>query len=535
MAPSSAVLQCDFLVMDDAHNLDDKVDMSDRVQSSSLPMPPPPKRVRYSGTKEHEPTASDYAQIEPIIHPEANSTSDSPGARPTTTRSLSRSGPSSSSSSSSSSTTTTARSPMSRRRSIADMVPQSCHRRLVGTPMFVDGPGASYVCGEPVDSSSAAFPLEGTVEEPAPTPAITAVYPGSSSVPAGAASHNLKQAQEADTTMTMATDHPSSTTRHTNKTTPPLPPPLHHHHSSSSKSSSSLFISSPHPLPGHSRGCIGSGSYGYGSHSHNSTCGGSSGSHCNINSVKRGIQRPVRIQMLDSAESEMIIEQARRASVSDQVAEQLVEQARRMSSQSTKRNSMDDAMQEPFLDSTHHEADSDDVGDNDSDSDDVALPKEDPVIHDWDEEELEDEESGSETQSLTSGDAIPLPNPAFEKDKRRRSIKEDIRRAAAAAEGIESDFKPKNRMARARHGDAGTERNDEDDLLLDPEREVAAMTEDQEAELHNVHLRLENQREFQDVASLDLGEYDAQDVNEDGRYGGAIEADDEGEDYWENR
>lgn len=70
MAPSSAVLQSDFLIMDDSNNLEDKADMTSRIHSiSTAPSPlPPQKRVRYAHS-ENEPTASDFAQLEPVIQP----------------------------------------------------------------------------------------------------------------------------------------------------------------------------------------------------------------------------------------------------------------------------------------------------------------------------------------------------------------------------------------------------------------------------------------------------------------------------------
>ncbi|KAI8605190.1 hypothetical protein EDD21DRAFT_364168 [Dissophora ornata] len=159
MAPSSAILQSDFLIMDDANNLEDKVDMSHKVGLTHKPMPPASKRVRYT-TQENEPTSSDYAQIEPIIQP-ADKT-NSAARRPSSSRSGSH-------------------STMSRRRSIADLVHPSRHH----PPVYVDEPESTAVCGEPVDSSSATFPLDNSVEEQPPTPALTSTYPGSSSVAAG--------------------------------------------------------------------------------------------------------------------------------------------------------------------------------------------------------------------------------------------------------------------------------------------------------------------------------------------------------------
>ena len=50
-----------------------------------------------------------------------------------------------------------------------------------------------------------------------------------------------------------------------------------------------------------------------------------------------------------------------------------------------------------------------------------------------------------------------------------------------------------------------------------------------------MHVKLENQREFQNAAGLNLDKGDTQALNEDGQHGGPIEDDDEGGDYWENR
>ncbi|KAF9995106.1 hypothetical protein BGZ65_009270 [Modicella reniformis] len=238
------------------------------------------------------------------------------------------------------------------------------------------------------------------------------------------------------------------------------------------------------------------------------------GQRRNSTSSKKGVQRPVRIQLIDSAESEMLREQVRRASTSDQSASW---------------NPEDEAIQED----TTGDDDGNVILINDSDNEaDIALPKEDPTIHDWDKEELEDEMSGSEISSSTR-DSSPQPQP---RDKNR------LRRDVMMVSSPDTDFELRRTSSRIRHaastGRTRSNHHDDDDdwdPLLDPEREVPAMSEDQEADLHNIHLRLENQREFQDAAGLDLGEDDAQAVNEDGQYGGKIEDDDEGEDYWENR
>jgi len=92
MAPSSAVLQSDFLIMDDANNLEDKVGMAGRgLRTTSIPIPPAQKRVRYS--RENEPTASDFAQLEPVIQPYNRTEGRSPSTIRSGSRSLSLSKP----------------------------------------------------------------------------------------------------------------------------------------------------------------------------------------------------------------------------------------------------------------------------------------------------------------------------------------------------------------------------------------------------------------------------------------------------------
>lgn len=226
------------------------------------------------------------------------------------------------------------------------------------------------------------------------------------------------------------------------------------------------------------------------------------GQRRNSTCSKKGVQRLIRIQLIDGAESEELQEQVRRASTSEQ-----------SSSWSPDHGPIEE-------DSAVDEANLMLMSDTDSEGD-VALPKEDPTIHDWDVEELDDEGSRSDTSSSTRN-LSRMPQVLGRSSLRR-----------------EADFELKHTSSsRTRHfAGTGRDRDDDDDWdpLRDPEREVPAMSEDQEADLHNVHMRQENRREFQDAAGLDLGEGDALAVNEDGQYGGAIEDDDEGEDYWENR
>ncbi|KAI1320301.1 hypothetical protein EDD11_001516 [Mortierella claussenii] len=415
MAPSSAILQSDFLVKDDNHNLDDKVDMADRVILSHAPLSPPaplPKRVRYAPSN-NEPTAADYALLNPVIQPSNEEAANTHHTR-------SRSSSSSPSSTSDSSSRPNRPHSVSRRRSIADLVPSSGRR----TSVLMDEPEATTIYGEPVDSSSAGLAMDISDDEPPAPPALASTYPGSSKLTAGNAARRNS-----------------------------------------------------------------------------------------VSSAKKGIQRPVRIQLLDKAESEQIREQARRDSVSSDMDQDQQDQEDDHDSDSQERRILQSRV---------------------DDQSDVALQKEDPAVHDWDKEELDDEENSSATPS-SMGES-PMP---YESTERRRSIANDIRRAAgtsgAGTEESKHSSRRSGRGASSRKDRDDDEDDDHWDPLLDPEREVAVMTEDQEAELHNVHLRLENQRDFQDAASLDLGEDDAQAVNEDGQYGGAIEDDDEGEDYWENR
>ncbi|KAG0031932.1 hypothetical protein BGZ81_000281 [Podila clonocystis] len=168
-------------------------------------------------------------------------------------------------------------------------------------------------------------------------------------------------------------------------------------------------------------------------------------------------------------------------------------------------------------------------------ADDIALLPEDPIVHDWDKEELDDEDDdsnyGSQSDSVSSSPR--RRDPVYRK---RKSIEEDIRRAAGE-DDHRSHHRQRHHLSNAIDDDDGDDDDDErhDSLHGDPERDIAVMSEDQEADLHNIHMRLENQREFQDAAGLDLGEGESESFNDDGRYGGAIEDDDEGEDFWENR
>ncbi|KAF9438171.1 hypothetical protein BGZ76_009378 [Entomortierella beljakovae] len=204
----------------------------------------------------------------------------------------------------------------------------------------------------------------------------------------------------------------------------------------------------------------------------------------------------VRIQILDEAESERIRQVDQHTLTSNPPS---------LSSSDTNNMLVDE--------NQGTEVDSDDIRDDDQN---IVLPIEDPAVHDWDVEEIEDEESvGTSTLPLPTYDS---PNLMSQAD----AMNEDTNGSA-----------PSHRDDDDNESEEG---NDEEwNPQLDPEREVTSMSEDQELDLHNVHMRLETQRGFQDSSSLDLGELDGFVRSEDGRYGGAIEADDEGEDFWENR
>ncbi|CAO3575044.1 unnamed protein product [Mortierella alpina] len=458
MAPASAVLQSDHLVIDDDHNLDEKFDMSGRVILTTAPsnatQPPVPKRTRFS-QDDIRPTASDFAQLQPIIQPDSEREpgdqhvhhhrhTHAPLEPPARSHSLSR------------------------RRSIADLIPPSSHC----APVNVDEPEAMVVYGEPMDSSSAALALDDSEEEGRSPLALTAQYPGSkgtaasgsSSEPALKDQHQENRFSPMRRPSGLSSGSSGNSSRQNSISQDPR-------HSASSKTNSTLFMPASHasgPLD----------------QRRNSTT-----------SLRKASQRPVRIQILDEAESEKIMEKSRHdASLNEELF---------LSQQSNQ--TLD---QDPYTN----------LAQDDSDAD-IALPKEDPVIHDWDEEDLEDEESGTSTPTATTGTSTPQFLTS-------NSYNSNMNDQARIHTGVEQQ--------RERSDDEGRD-DDDRDILCDPEREIAVMSETQEAELHNMHVRLENQREFQDAAGLDLGEDDAQALNEDGQYGGAIEDDDEGEDYWENR
>ncbi|KAF8985742.1 hypothetical protein BGZ46_002121 [Entomortierella lignicola] len=354
---------------------------------------------------------------------------------------------------------------LSRKRTIADLVPPPSQC----SPIDMDEPDATIVYGEPVDSSSSALSIEISEEGKPFTPALTTRYPGSSQVALTSPSSPKGIDDHSDAKVTGKDNKQRSL----------------------STTASSLFMPSHHTPRPRRNSCV----------------------------TKKGFQRPVRIQLLDEAESDKIREEGGYVLTSQTSSPSLSEQGLLWEDNQTQDL---DAGADNVRDATLHR--------NTHDEQSIALPIEDPMVHDWDMEELDDEES--EASITLSGEDS---SNSFENNSRRE------------AECTSKDMP--NRLARIRRAsisDAVTmedqdevenEQEDDDkwDPMMDPEREISSMSEDQEVELHNVHMRLENQRDFQDASSLDLGEVDGQATSEDGRYGGAIVDDDEGEDFWENR
>lgn len=245
-------------------------------------------------------------------------------------------------------------------------------------------------------------------------------------------------------------------------------------------------------------------------------------------SDKKGLKREVKIQLLDETESKPILEEARRASMDQQ--REAREDKRHFSISSSSSSSYSAAAALTAAASKANKSP------DQAEDEDTVLPKEDPTIHDWDQEELEDEEdldsdATPSPASLSSGN-IPREETISSLQKRQREMGRDRRRRASFI-----DSQPTTPLANTNNNSTNNSdvEEDRDDPFLDPERDSAFMSEAQEADTHNVHLRLENQREFQDAAGLDLGEGESLIVNEDGQYGGMIEEEDEGDDFWENR
>ncbi|KAF9360173.1 hypothetical protein BGX26_010312 [Mortierella sp. AD094] len=458
MAPSSAILHSG-LPMNDTSTTNDEIDVYERVtlaNSTQSLSPPAPKRARYSNTKDGL-TASDYAQLKPVIQPENKDAT------------FSRSTPHC----------------LSRKREIADLV----HPSSQCSPINMDEPEATIFYGEPVDSSSSTLSIEISEEEEEPfTPSLTTRYPGSSQITAGSPLSPKSPIGMEGRIKDFSSRGSISNISHDNKqrTAP----------STSTSTSSPLFMPSHSVRP-----------------RRNSSC------------TNKGFQRPVRIQLLDEAESDKIREEGRHIFPSSQSSSPSLSEQGLLwgQNQSQDQEAGSGNMKDGTLRSS--------VDDEQS----VALPIEDPVIHDWDMEELDDEESeGSATPSAEDSSAsIENIKDRMEKGSGKELSHKLARiRKASISEAV--SVKDQDAVGEDENGDDDDD-DDKWDPMLDPEREVSTMSEDQEAELYNVHMRLENQRDFQDASSLDLGEDDGQSISEDGRYGGAIEADDEGEDFWENR
>ncbi|KAG0270152.1 hypothetical protein DFQ27_000071 [Actinomortierella ambigua] len=174
--------------------------------------------------------------------------------------------------------------------------------------------------------------------------------------------------------------------------------------------------------------------------------------------------------------------------------------------------------------------------------DEVALPIEDPVTHDWDREELDDDGGGGSGGSGggNSGSSSGRPSGDVKDD----SENPRSQRAMTAADSSARSSRLKRRRALEEDsGEIDEEADDDDDdddddyddTDNDPEQDLPAMSEIQEEETHNCHVRLETQMDFQLTAGLDRGELDANAYDEVGRYIGSIEQDDEGASEYENR
>ncbi|KAF9979167.1 hypothetical protein BGZ73_005335 [Actinomortierella ambigua] len=168
------------------------------------------------------------------------------------------------------------------------------------------------------------------------------------------------------------------------------------------------------------------------------------------------------------------------------------------------------------------------------DDDDIVLPIEDPVTHDWDREELNDDSGGAgvgdgggtSSSGRASGD---------KKDLRAKSRAQSTMMATEPGTGPSTLAAVDSLVERDRTEDEEEDDDDDDDDDNDPEQELPAMSEIQEEETHNCHVRLETQADFQLTAGLDRGELDANAYDEVGRYIGCIEQDDEGASEYENR
>ncbi|KAF9911715.1 hypothetical protein EC991_002443 [Linnemannia zychae] len=509
LAPSSSVLQSDYLIIDENDRLGEHLDMSGEVPTPSPANPSSggssatgasiedatgvashaAKRVRYSFSDDAQqrPTVAELSVLQPVIQPNIQQKLE--GLQHSHHSHHHDNKP----------------PVISRGRSVADLLPSSTDV----APIDMDE-DASAALGDPVDSSLGALAME---VEPSEEEQAHARKHGPVTGRVSSAAAFLEPKKRLATDSINAVHSTSNLADGTAGTTvqsssfQATPSPEHKR---------SLSISSSTSTPGHNHG------------------------HNNHLADKKGLKREVKIQLLDDMESKPILEEARRASIDQQ------------------REAREDKKHPPTPSSSKATKISDKINEEEEEGEETVLPKEDPSIHDWDQEELEDEDLNydddddldsipSPAASLTAGNT-PREETISSLQKRQRQLERDRRRAAFLSSQPTSDNDDSDSNSHDHHSITASSSHhnkhanrdvdeDKDDPFLDPERDSAFMSEAQEADTHNVHLRLENQREFQDAAGLDLGEGEAASnvVNEDGQYGGMIEPDDEGDDFWENR
>ncbi|KAF9142356.1 hypothetical protein BG015_000950, partial [Linnemannia schmuckeri] len=509
-APSSSVLQSDYLIIDENDNLGEHLDMSGEVPSSvgggggtggagslgvagGVPSPATSatsttavvggesgggghaaKRVRYSFSDaddtHHRPTAAELSVLQPVIQPDNSLRRELGGQQHGHHTHHLNTHPHS----------------VSRGRSVADLLPSTTDV----APLDMDE-DASEALGDPVDSSLGALAME---VEPSEEERRHSQSHGPVEGRVTSAAAFLEPKKRLATDANPVHHHTTTETLSTSSTTNPA---------TTTFSSSSYQQNQTTPSPERKRSL---------SISSTSTFGTPGATHHNNAHLadKKGLKREVKIQLLDEMESKPILEEARRASM-DQQREAREDKKHPPSSSSSSSSSSSAAI----LTSAKGTKSPDQ-----QDEEDMVLPKEDPSIHDWDQEELEDEDLDSDSTpspaSLTSGN-IPRQETISSLQKRQRKLdrdrahSRDLRRASFLETG---NSQPSSDVENSNNNSDIEE--DKDDPFLDPERDSAFMSEAQEADTHNVHLRLENQREFQDAAGLDLGEEESSNVNEDG-------------------
>ncbi|KAG9071314.1 hypothetical protein KI688_005525 [Linnemannia hyalina] len=514
-APSSSVLQSDYLIIDENGNLGEHLDMSSEVSpvagagASAVGIPSPAssatsttavvggesggsghaaKRVRYTftdGDGSHgHPTAAELSVLQPVIQPDNSLRREQGGQQHGHHTHHHHS---------------THPHSVSRGRSVADLLPSTTDV----APLDMDK-DASEAMGDPVDSSLGGLAME---VEPSEEERRHSQSHGPVEGRVTSAAAFLEPTKRLATGANPAHHHTATESLFT--TAPPT-------------SASAHPLNQTIPLPERKRSL---------SISSISTFG-TPGAHSTHLADKKGLKREVKIQLLDEMESKPILEEARRASI-DQLREAREDKRHPPSSSSSSSTAA------ILTAASARASNSPDQAEEEEEEEDTVLPKEDPTIHDWDQEELEDEEdldsdSTPSPASLTSGN-IPRQETISSLQKRQRKLDRDRshRRASFLETGNSQPTSPSHTNSPSTNNSDVEE--DKDDPFLDPERDSAFMSEAQEADTHNVHLRLENQRDFQDAAGLDLGEEESSNVNEDGQYGGMIEEEDEGEDFWENR